>query len=77
MDEGEHLKIWGRLGEDTGMSTYLHSSVDYANTLKCDFGWETWTCQKGEKCVRVVERRKKVDAQNCRRDEAIECRTNT
>ena len=39
--------------------TYLHAPVNYAKTLKRDFVRGTWTCQKEERGIPVVERRRK------------------
>ena len=35
--EGKHLEIYGGLREDTGMKTYLHGPMDYANKLNMRF----------------------------------------
>ena len=37
MKEEEHLEIYGGLGEDIGMKTYLHGPMDYTKMLKLRF----------------------------------------
>ena len=35
--EEKHLEVYGGLGEDIGMKTYLHGPMDYAKKLKLRF----------------------------------------
>ena len=59
MKEEEHLEIYGGLGEDIGMKTYLHGPMDYTKMLKLRLRVGDLDLPE-RRGIPVVERRRKI-----------------
>ena len=58
--EEEHLREIRASRDEIGMKTYLRDPMDYAKTLKLRSRVGTWTCQKQERGIPVVGRKRNM-----------------